>query len=86
MRRFLYKNYKTDATKKKRTRAGLIGYLNKLIKLDVAGIYKDFKNEKLLELLRFKEIIEDKLNSIIRLSEEIQGALDDNAFQAEFEK
>ena len=54
-----------DVTKKKRSRAGIIGYMNKLIKGDIAKRYGEYKSEHLMTLMCYKDTIEEKLKSVL---------------------
>ena len=75
-----------DVTKKKRSCAGIIGYMNKLIKGDIAKICGEYKSEHLMTLMCCKDTIEEKLKNVLKLSEEIQDTMDDEEFQEDFEK
>ena len=75
-----------DVTKKKRSCAGIIGYINKLIKGDIAKIYGEYKSGHLMTLMCYKDTIEEKLKNVLKLSEEIQDTMDDEEFQEDFEK
>ena len=71
---------------KKRSRGGIVGYINKLVKGDIAKIYADYKENDLTSLLTYKDVIEDKLKNILKLSEEIQDAMTDEEFTEDFDK
>ena len=76
-----------DIVKKKRSRAGINGYINKLIKTDIKEIYDDYKDGDIFTLISLKAVIEEKLSNIIKLSEEIQELIEDEAgFKDDFEK
>ena len=76
-----------DITRKRRSRAGYIRFINKIIKRDLQTIYDDYNDEHLLKLASFKNILEEKLNNVMKLSEEIQADLEEeDEFTADFEK
>ena len=54
-----------------------IGYINKRIKGEIAAIYNNDKDEKLLTLNSLKGIIEEKLKNVVKLSEDIQELLEE---------
>ena len=60
----------SDLVKKKRSRTGIINYINKIIKSDVADIYDEFEEENLPKLSSLKNIAEEKLLKVVKLSEE----------------
>ena len=76
----------TATDKKKISCAGNIGYMNKLVKGEIARIYEDFNDDDLLALLSYKATLEDKLAVIVKVSEEIQDTMDEEEFQADFDK
>ena len=76
-----------DSTRKRRSRAGYIRFINKIIKSDLQTIYDDYNDEHLLKLESFKNILEEKLNNVTKLYEEIQADLEEeDEFTADFEK
>ena len=76
-----------DMVKKKRGRAGIIGYINRILKGEIAAIYDDYKEDNLLALISLQTVIEDKLKYIVKLSEEIQQSMDEEGeFQTDFDK
>ena len=76
-----------EIARKKRSRSGIIGYINRLIKTDINAIYDDYKDDKLFRLVTLKETIEEKLSNVMRLSEEIQMLIADDAeFNDDFQK
>ena len=77
----------TELTKKKRSRAGVVGYINKLVKGNVKNIYDDYKDENLTTLVTLQATIEEKLSTVTKLSEEIQMMIEDETeFTADFSK
>ena len=75
-----------DVSKKKRSRAGIVGYITKLVNGDIAKIYNDYKDEHLMSLMCYKDTIEEKLKNVLKLSDEIQDTMNDADFQADFDK
>ena len=76
-----------DITRKRCSRAGYIRFINKIIKSDLQTIYDDYNNEHLLKLESFKNILEEKLNNVMKLFEEIHADLEEeDEFTADFEK
>ena len=74
-------------TKKRRSRAGIINHINKIVKTDLAGLYESFSEEDLVTLKSFKVTLEEQLSRVSKLSEEIQEEIDDDGeFQADFDK
>ena len=72
---------------KKRSRAGVVGYINKLVKGNVKNIYDDYKDENLTTLVTLQATIEEKLSTVTKLSEEIQMMIEDETeFTADFSK
>ena len=57
-----------------------------MIKGDISKIYNDYKDSDLTTLITYKDVIEDKLKNVIKLSEEIQDVLTDEEFQGDFDK
>ena len=76
-----------ERKKKVRSRGGIVGYLNKLVKTDLAKIYAEFKDDDLISLVSYKDVLEEKLQTVMILSEEIQDATaDPTEYQADFDK
>ena len=76
-----------EIARKKRSRSGIIGYINRLMKTDVNAIYDDYKDDKLFKLVTLRETIEEKLSNVMGLSEEIQMLIADDAeFNDDFQK
>ena len=76
-----------ERKKKVRSRAGIVGYLNKIVKTDLAKIYAEFKDDDLISLVSFKDVLEEKLQTVIKLSEDIQDTTaDPTEYQADFDK
>ena len=76
----------TDVKRKKRSRAGIIGYIHTLFS-NVNKICKEYQESCLLEIVSLREIIEEKLSNVAKLSEEIQELIKDEAeFQEDFKK
>ena len=61
-----------EFTKKKRSRSGIIGYINKIIKNTINPIYDSYLDEHLLTLISRKDVIEEKLQTVVKLLEQIQ--------------
>ena len=59
-----YKCGMADVVKKKRSRAVIIGYINRILKGEIAAIYDDYKDDNLLALISLQTVIEEKLKNI----------------------
>ena len=76
-----------DTARKKRSRGGIIGFINKIVKTELTDIYANYTEEKLLTLISFKKTLEEKLSNVVKLSEEIQAEIEDEGeFDADFGK
>ena len=59
-------------TTQKRSRGGIINYIKKLINVDIKNIYdSEWEESKLLQLMSYKDIIQNKLEKVVQLNEEI---------------
>ena len=72
----------------KRSRGGIINYINKLINVDIKNIYESqWEESKLLQLMSYKDIIQNKLEKVVQLNEEIgEKITDDTEFEVDMEK
>ena len=76
-----------ELARKRRSRGGYIAFINKIVKGELADIYNNYEESHLVKLESFKVILEEKLNVILKLNDEIQSTLEEEAeFQADFDK
>ena len=68
-----YKCGMADVVKKKRSRAGIIGYINRILKGETAAIYDDYKDDNLLALISLQTVIEDKLKNIVKCRKKLSS-------------
>ena len=75
-----------DIIKKRRSRSGVIGYVNKLLNGDVAKFRRAYDDGHLNNLVSLRDVIEEKIKKVVQLSDEIQDTLNDVDFHADFDK
>ena len=56
-----------DIIKKKRSRTGYIGFINKIVKKDFQDIFESYNDEDMVKLESFEKNLEEKLVNVMKL-------------------
>ena len=76
-----------DTIKKKRSRTGYIGFINKIVEKDLQDIFESYNDEDMVKLESFEKKIRRKISYCYETYEEIQAEYEkEEDFTADFEK